>query len=278
MEKLLQDCWDLLRQNTNLYIAPVILLFSGLLIENSGFSTPEMIGIGTVIMINLAISAGWINQIKVVILEKRKSNFDDLFEGIGRFFGNILMGNIFLILLITSFFLIFMSLSGIFVELSDPMVNQLSQVFEKVKNLKQEEVSSFILNLNPEIKNLIGKVGMVFLSFLTFSGLFYFFISLWAQCLIINELSWYASWKKSISLIASNLFKYSILSIVETIVFSIILVLTLLIKDPVSQIVLLVFNIISKTYFMVLFSLFVLKFDKNRKVETLANDLQSSVS
>src|SRR5438046_3041089 len=109
MNKLLQDSWDILKKNPNLYTPPALLLILSGLVDPEGASLSSffIVGIMTFLFINLAITAGWLNQIKVVIASKeQKASFDDVLVGIGKYFVVILVGSFILFTLLITLFTI----------------------------------------------------------------------------------------------------------------------------------------------------------------------------
>ena len=106
MNKLLQESWDILKKNPYLYTPPALLLILSGLVDPSGasFSTSFIIGIMTFVFINMAMTAGWLNEIKVVIASKeQKGTFEDVLVGIGKYFGVILVGSFIFYTLILPF-------------------------------------------------------------------------------------------------------------------------------------------------------------------------------
>lgn len=279
MNNLIKEAWDILKNNPNLYTAPILLwVITDIIGAGYSASIAYIVTITALGCINMAVTAGWYNQIKVVLATKQKSNFDDLLTGVGRYFNIILSGNIIL------FFLLFISFIGTytiaeyFININDAQLKDISKIANQISKMNPQQITDFIKNVHPEIISIAYKWTLVIIAYTTIASLFYFFIGLWTQISVFNGTMWIESWKKSFQMVKKNLWSYTILTLIQAWFYILFILVNLFSNDTFIDLLMIIINIVTETYFAVLFCLFVFKFNDNNKIEILKDDIQSSVS
>lgn len=279
MNSLIKDSWDILKSNPNLYTAPLILwILSDLLVGKFNPSVFYIVSIVSMACINMAITAGWYNQIKIVLATKEKSTFDDLLTGIGKYFNNILSGNLVLFIL---FFMTFMgtyTLAEYFININDSQLKDIQKITGEIAKMSPQQASDYIKNVHPEIISIAYKWTLVMLSYISLAGLFYFFISLWTQISVFTGENWIASWKSSFNVVKKNFGIFTALTLIQAWFYILFILVNFLLRDPFISLLLIIISMITEAYFAVLFCLFVFRFNNNSKIEILKDDIQSSVS
>lgn len=279
MNSLIKDSWDILKSNPNLYTAPLILwILSDLLVGKFNPSVFYIVSIVSMACINMAITAGWYNQIKIVLATKEKSTFDDLFTGIGKYFNNILSGNLVLFIL---FFMTFMgtyTLAEYFININDSQLKDIQKITGEIAKMSPQQASDYIKNVHPEIISIAYKWTLVMLSYISIAGLFYFFISLWTQISVFTGENWIASWKSSFNVVKKNFGVFTALTLIQAWFYILFILVNFLLRDPFISLLLIIISMITEAYFAVLFCLFVFRFNNNSKIEILKDDIQSSAS
>lgn len=279
MNNLIKDSWDILRNNPNLYTAPILLWFlSDILVDRFNPSVAYIVSIVSMACINLAVTSGWYNQIKVVLATKEKSTFDDLLSGIGKYFNNILSGNIALFLLFFISFIFTYTLAENFININDTQLKDVQKVAGEISKMSPQEASNYIKNVHPEIISIAYKWTLVLLSYISLSGLFYFFISLWTQICVFTGEKWITSFKTSFKIVKNNIGIFTALTLLQAWFYILFILVNFLLRDPFISLLLIIISIITEAYFAVLFCLFVFRFNNNSKIEILKDDIQSSVS
>ncbi len=281
MNNLLQESWDILKKNPNLYAPPaLLLLFSGFLDPTEASVTPfYIISIFCYIFVNIALTTGWIHEIKVVLAGKEhKAKFDDVLIGIGKYFSIILTGNIFFVLLLLILLMGYLSSTKLIIGMTQEKVQSFQQIWHTLQAMKQEEAIKYISGLNPEMIALAYKWAISLFIFLGLASLFYFFIGLWAQCCVFRGISWLDGWKRSYKIVKSNFGIYTLITLLQTGLIFILLIFSLFLTDDFTQILLTIVNIVTKTYFTILFCLFIFKFDDDHRIDLIKDEIQSPVS
>ncbi|MFN8575999.1 MAG: hypothetical protein U0354_04010 [Candidatus Sericytochromatia bacterium] len=279
MNNLIKEAWDILKNNSNLYNAPILIWFlSDLLRVSYSPSIAFIVSITALGCINIAITSGWYNQIKVVLKTKEKSTFDDLLTGIGKYFNNILSGNIALLILFFISSIVVYTIAENFININDSQLKDIQKVYNEISKMKPEQITNYIKNIHPEIMSITYKWTLVILSYMGVAALFYFFISLWTQISVFTGEIWFQGWKKSISLIKKNIWTFTGLTLIQAWFYILFILVNLLTNDPFIQLLLIIISIVTEAYFAVLFCLFVFRFSDNIKIEVLKDDIQSSIS
>ncbi len=225
----------------------------------------------------MALTAGWYNQIKVVIATKDKSNMDDLLTGVGKYFNVILSGNIILFFLFFSSFLGIYTLADYFIVINDTQLKDFQKISDEIAKLNPTQVADYVKNVHPEMVVIAYKWLMVFVTYATLASLFYFFIGLWTQFAVFTGKNWIESWKLSFSTARKNLSLYTGLTLLQAWFYIIFIVVNLLTRNEFIQLLLIIINIMTEAYFAVIFCSFVFKFNDNNKIEILKDDIQSSL-
>ena len=278
MNNLIKDSWDILKNNPNLYNAPIFIWFiSSLLSPDFSVSIYYFISIATIGSINMAITAGWYNQIKVNIATKEKSTLDDLLAGVGKYFNVILSGNVVLFILLCTSFIGVYSIGEYFININDSQLKDFQKIGNELAKMTPEQVTQYMKNVHPEIISIAYKWLMVFVTYATLAALFYFFISLWTQIAVFTGTNWISSWKESFSIVRKNLKIFTALTFIQAWFYILFIVVNLLVNDSFIQLMMIIISIVLEAYFAVLFCLFVFKFNDNKKIELLKDDLQSTV-
>jgi hypothetical protein len=281
MNKLIQDSWDLLKKNPNLYTPPALLMIlSGLFNPgDASLSRSFIIAIMTFVFINMAMTAGWLNEIKVVIASKeQKATFDDVLVGIGKYFGVILLGSFMLFTIIITLFSINMTVASSLIGMTHENIADYQKIWKTVQTLKPEQIEAYLTKIDPALTLIAYKWALAFFIYLGIAGIFYFFIGLWAQCCIFRGISWFQGWKRSFILVKNNLGIYTALTFVQSIFISFFFLLSIALNDEFARILLNIVNIITTTYFTVLFCLFIFRFDDDNRIELLKDEIQSPIS
>jgi hypothetical protein len=279
MNNLIKDSWDILKSNPNLYTAPMLIWFlTDLFGAKFSPSISFIVSITALACINMAITSGWYNQIKVVLATKEKSSFDDLLTGIGKYFNMILSGNIVLLFIFFISFVGTYTLAEYFININDTQLKDMEKIVAEISKMNPQQITDFIKNVHPEIISIAYKWTIVMLMYIAVAGLFYFFISLWTQISVFTGQNWIESWKKSFSLIRKNFWLFTGLTLIQAWFYILFILVNLLSNDPFIQLLMIIISIVTETYFAVLFCLFVFKFNDNSKIEILKDDIQSSVS
>jgi hypothetical protein len=281
MNKLLQDSWEILKKNPNLYTPPALLLLLGGLVNPAEASVSPffIVSVITFIFINIAVTAGWLNEIKVVIVSReQKASFDDVLVGIGKYFGVILVGSFILFSLLITFLSVHLTAASSMIGMTQENISAFQKIWQTIRTLKQEELEAYVTKIDPSLLLIAYKWVFAVISYLCLAGIFYFFISLWTQCCVFRGVSWFQGWRRSFKLVTKNLGIYTVLTLIQSMVIFMLFMLTLLLSDIFTQILLTVISVITKTYFAVLFCLFIVRFDDDNRIELLKDEVHAPIS
>lgn len=279
MNNLIKDSWDFLKNNPNLYNVPILLfIISTILMPEFSMSMSYIFTITAIGCINMAFTAGWYNQIKVVMATKDKADVDDLLKGTGKYFNNILTGNIVLFVIFILTFILTYTVAEQFINISDQQLKDFEKIRTEIAKLNPEQLSNYMKNVHPEIITITYKWLFVFSTYFTIGAAFYFLIGLWTQISVFTGNNWMESWKKSFDIVRKNLRTYTALTFIQAWFTILFILVNLFSNDAFIQLLMIIISIVTETYFAVLFCLFVFRFNDNNKIELLKDDLQTSVS
>ncbi len=279
MNKLIQDSWDILKKNPNLYTAVILMLFlSDIITPSPSASVFYIVGVIAYGCIGMAVSAGLTNQIKIVLATKEKAKFDDLLTGIGKYFNVILSGNI---VLTFAFGLIFLGLYYAvtqLVVLSPQDIEAFKGVYKGLAKLKQEQLPEYLKSIDPHLMKIAYEYFMAFTFYAMVYSLVYFFLGLWTQMCIFKGITWIEAFKKSYRIVKKNLGLYTVLTFIQSIFYIMFLSANFVIGDPFTALFFTILNVVVDTYFAVLYCLFIYRYDEDNKIELITDAIQPPIS
>lgn len=244
IKALLQKTWNTLNQNLVLFLPPILLnLFIDIVFSINSQSKLSFIVIFSTSLLYIAMIAGLLNQMKIILMESKKVNFNDFLEGIAKYFFTLIKGNFSLILILSTLMFILAGMASFLVGIPD---------IEKFKKLL--ESSS---NIDNHMSLEITIWGGIFIIWFIFSVVFTFIILFWQHYCIIQDLSWFKGWQKSKDTVFKNFSVSLILYSIQ--LFSIIFInsLGVLTQNIVINLLLYVLMIFLITFFNLLYSQFV---------------------
>lgn len=276
MNKLMQESWEILSKNPNLYFVPALFLILG------GFIDPTASPIVTFVflLLSLALTTGWTNQIKKVILDKdKRTSAEDVLIGIGRYFSQIMSGSLWLIFLFLAFLLIFLSLANSLIGMTETDLEKFKLIANEISKLKStEDFQNYFAKVDPALIQISYKWAAAAGIYALFAGTIYFFIGLWSQYIILGNYKITTAIKNSYLLVVKKFGLYTVLSLFQTFfTFTIYLSLLMFGSNLFLNILITISDIISKTWFTVIFCLLIVKFDENILIN-YKNELQSATS
>lgn len=273
----MQEAWDILKQNPILYVPPFLMLFIRILAgpESASISMSFFISLSALFFINVAIGAGWTQQIKVILTSKEKKvSFDDFLQGIGKYFGVVSSGSIVLLLLFGITFVMLLNYLESSITITPKNLEEIKEFAKVIKELDEIKITSQVDKISPEVQNIFSTYIIALASYIGIASTLYFFIGLWSQIAVFKGLSWSQSWKDSFLMIKKNFWSYTFLSLVQLWFTFIIFTSSFYFREPFLGLLNIIFSIIVDTYFNLLFCLFIFKFSDNNKIDIINNELQ----
>jgi hypothetical protein len=259
MSDILVQTWHLLRQNWIL-LGPVLIETVIMLIFTSGGGWAGANGVSTLALFFLhqALLGGWLYQMKIVLLQREtKVSFDDFFEGLARYFWPMLNGASVFFLLLMMILLLCSILAESWFGPVDPAL--LDKFVAPMQNGDLEKVR-VIMEQEGERILVFLKWAQVFLGGLTLLGLLAVVTSFWQQYCVMGQMTWIKAWKCSKNLIFKHPAQITYLGLLW-LVPSVLLQAMLLSGQAVLQVFALGLDLVTKTYFTLLFCNLVLKLD-----------------
>jgi len=280
MNNLLKETWTILKENPNLYVPPFLLLVIGLFINPNQGQSPNFIFIGLVIVINIVVEIGWINQINTLLTTK-KSKLEDFLIGIGKYSGKILIASLLIGIFFLVIFIIFQFLLSLVMGTNiETFIKEIEIVSRDLSNIKQNEaLMSYIKTIPPARMDILMNWGIIIFSYLSIASIGVFFISLWQRFVIMKDLKVIESLKESVHLVTRNMKLYVLIVTLHSFFIVSLIPVSAASNDFFSGFLLTLTNLIVQTYFTVLYCLFVFKYDRKRINIVLEkdNDLQNRI-
>lgn len=196
MKDLLSRTWKLLQNNwilLTVMIAEtlVMLIFKG---GQVGMS-PNLVLEMAVFFFHLAVLAGWLYQMKSIVLrENYRSTWDDFFNGVARYFSPLLGGGaMFLVICMVGLLLSVALATAINGELNQPLVEKLSLLMQENKTGEIEKIivaqSADMTQLQNWMLTLLG--GLLLLALYCLSLCF------WSHWCVLGDTGWSQAWTNS---------------------------------------------------------------------------------
>jgi hypothetical protein len=260
MNNLLVQTWQLLRKY-RLLLAPVALeslimiLFTG----GRGFLDGNHISSLALFFLHQALLAGWLYQMKIILLERTAPiSWDDFFEGVGRYFWPLLSGaSMFFLLLMVDLSLCSVIAENLFGALDTAFLEKVMPLLQKGDSAGLEK----LLTQNRAIVTQLMQWSGVLLSGLAVMGIILALTSFWQSYCVLADQTWVKGWKSSQRLIFRHPGKMTYLGLLWLLPTLFVQVL-LLNNQPLLLVTGLSLDILSKTYFTLLFNHAVLQLDR----------------
>ncbi|MFN8672041.1 MAG: hypothetical protein U0457_08160 [Candidatus Sericytochromatia bacterium] len=276
MLELLKETTKFIKQKKGLYTVPIWFF----LITELIFSETSFWAVIIIFIANIIVNVGWINQIKTLVVEKKEqTTMDDFFIGVGKYFSVTVNG-------ITSIGLSAMTLLVIISKMVDYITNLDELKIKKIQEVQKafsqqktvEDLMLYVNNLDIEVKNIFVTWSLGLLAFIIIITTIYFIIGLWMNVAIIKDVGFFQSCKKSSSLVKNKFGVYTFFATLQAFYQTFIMTAPFFVRDNFfAQILLLILNITTDTFFTVLFCLFVFKYlngEDNNALQPSLSEIQ----
>lgn len=273
----MQEAWDILKQNPILYVPPFLMLFVRIFAgpQSASLSMSFFISLSALFFINVAMGAGWTQQIKVILTSKeKKSTFDDFLQGIGKYFSVVSSGSIVLLLLFGVTFIGLLNYLENSIAITPKNIEEIKSFVKILKELDEVKITEQFDKVTPEVRSIFSSYTTAIAGYIIVASTFYFFIGLWSQIAVFKGVSWFNSFKESSLMIRKNFWSYTFLTLVQLWFTFIVFSSSLFFREPFLALLNIIFSIIVDTYFNLLFCLFIFKFNDDNKIDIINNDLQ----
>lgn len=254
MNDLLTRTWYLLQNNWILLSVLIVeslvqLIFKG---GKLGPGNNMMLEIA-LYFFHLAVLAGWLYQMKVVLMrENHRSTWDDFLNGVARYF-NVLMGGGGMF-----FFLIFMGfmLSVMLAQMVAGMPDEglLQKVTEFWQAGKTAEIERLIQDNQEAVQQLSFWV-MTLLVGLFLVAVYAVSLSFWTYWAVLSNLNWPQAWRSSQATVKKHWKSLTYLGLI-CLVPTAIIIAGFFSGNPVVQFVAYFASLLAKVYFSLLFMQF----------------------
>lgn len=201
MQTLLTQTWSLLQRNWILLWVVVGEAVVFALVQGGG-ANYNPIFLMALYFFHLAVLAGWLYQMKAVVLrEEHSTSFDDFFEGVARYFLPLMGGGsmfVFLWMMALIFGLIFAQLlggapEGAMQEQMQPVMEQLTQLVQAGK----AEEAQLLLDQHPAMLKMMTRWVFALLLVAAVVGLYCVTLCFWTHWAVLSDMRWMHAWRKS---------------------------------------------------------------------------------
>lgn len=264
MNQYLSRTWVLLRGNWIL-LSILILETLVMLIFKGGEVglTPNFSLEIALYFFHLAVLGGWLFQMKRVVLDPgHRTNWDDFFHGVARYFGPMLGGGAMFMLVSLMGVALSMALAG---ALSGPPDMKLvEQLWQLMQTEKTQQLQAMVQQPSPAMLQLESWI-MTFLGGIFVLGVFTSTLSFWTHWCVLSDSSWIKAWSSS----QQTLFRHwkAVLWLGLIWLFPTGMIYTGFLSGvPPIAMVAFFLSLLAKTYFSLLFCLFLSELEPDRVV------------
>lgn len=196
MNELLVGSWQLMQRNWILLTVVMLETLILLLVKGGQVGlSPDVFLEMVLFFFHLAVLGGWLNQIKVILLDPgQRASWDDFFNGVARYFGQMLAGGAMFLFVCLLGFLVATSLAGAFAGVPDTkLVEEISKLVQANKLTELEALMKAKPDLFAQLNRWVGVLmaGLVVLALYCAS------IAFWTHWTVLGNQTWIASWRSS---------------------------------------------------------------------------------
>jgi len=274
MGDLLTRTWGLLQNNWILLAVLVLeslvqLVFKG---GRLGPSNNMMLEIA-LYFFHLAVLAGWLYQMKAILIrESHKANWDDFLNGVARYFNALMGGGAMFFFVVFMGFMLSVTLAQMVAGMPDEgFLRQLSELWQAGKTTEIERV----LQANQEAVQQLSLWGLTLLMGLLMIGIYAITLSFWTHWTVLSTLNWPQAWRSSRATIKKHWKVLSYLGVI-CLVPSLIIFAGFFSGNPVVQFVAYLASLFAKLYFTLLFMQFLVLAEPDQISPLLEDNQESS--
>lgn len=268
MSVILARTWENLRNNWILFL-PIIVL--GLFVRVMGSMNAELTGLYfiSIFLLDRAMKAGLLNQMKnIVLTPERRTNFNDFYEGVARYFWSLAGGSI-------AFIVMALIILSTTLYIADNIVGEVNseQVQELWKSYTTQSATPTGVNdysVQKDYEHTYRWLSIALIGIVLILGLGAI-IFLWPQYCVFKNETWLEAWQDSQNIV----FRYwtgCVYLGTFWLIPTAMVYLGLMSSSPLIQLMAFVTDLFLKTFFLLMFCQFVLMADPDQFIDQLPKD------